>query len=105
LSIEGTIGLDHRIKLRARVAPTRTFKLKVSEFEQPRRMVWREGVAPIFQGIRTFVLSPRDNEFTGFSMVEVLKGLMLPMIAGSLPDFGPSFEQFAEDLKHEAERN
>jgi hypothetical protein len=36
-------------------------------------------------------------------MVEVFRGLMLPMIKGSLPDFGPPFEQYAADLKREAE--
>jgi hypothetical protein len=30
--------------------------------------------------------------------------VMLPLIKGSLPDFGPSFEQYAADLKREAER-
>jgi hypothetical protein len=30
---------------------------------------------------------------------------MLPMIAGSLPDQGPSFERFLADLKAEAERD
>lgn len=39
-----------------------------------------------------------------FSMVEVMSGLMLPLIRGSLPDFGPPFEQYAADLKREAER-
>ena len=28
---------------------------------------------------------------------------MLPMIAGSLPDFAPAFEQYVADLKREAE--
>ena len=37
-------------------------------------------------------------------MEEVFSGLMLPMIKGSLPDFGPSFEQWVADLKAEAER-
>jgi len=37
-------------------------------------------------------------------MAEVYTGLMLPMIAGSLPDFGPVFEQYLSDLKREAER-
>jgi hypothetical protein len=29
---------------------------------------------------------------------------MLQMIKGSLPDFGPPFEQYAVDLKRESER-
>jgi hypothetical protein len=38
-------------------------------------------------------------------MVEVFSGLMLPMIAGSLPNFGPAFEQYAADLKRAAEQS
>jgi hypothetical protein len=29
---------------------------------------------------------------------------MLPLIKGSLPDFGPVFARYANDLKYEAER-
>jgi hypothetical protein len=39
-----------------------------------------------------------------FSMVEVFSGVMLSLIKGSLPDFAPAFEQYAADLKREAER-
>ena len=31
-------------------------------------------------------------------------GLMLPLVKGSLPEFGPVFERYAADLKREAER-
>ncbi|MBS2024334.1 MAG: hypothetical protein JST92_18180 [Deltaproteobacteria bacterium] len=34
--------------------------------------------------------------------VEVFSGLMLPLIAGSLPDFAQPFEQFAKDLERAA---
>jgi len=33
-----------------------------------------------------------------------VSGLMLPLVKGSLPDFGPVFERYASDLKKEAER-
>lgn len=102
-SIEGTIALGQKIILRVPIAPNRKFKLKVTELEPARRMVWSDGAAPMFKGVRTYTLSPRDNGSTDFSMVEVFSGLMLPMIAGSLPDFGPSFEQYAADLKRAAE--
>jgi hypothetical protein len=68
-------------------------------------MVWSDGVAPMFKGVRTFTLSGRDDGSTDFSMVEVFTGVMLPMVKGSLPDFGPAFEQYAADLKREAERS
>ena len=61
-------------------------------------------MAPMFRGVRTFNLVPRADGSTDFTMKEVLSGLMLPLIRGSLPDFGPSFEAYAADLKREAER-
>ena len=36
-------------------------------------------------------------------MREEFSGLMLPMIKGSLPDFAPVFETYAEDLRRAAE--
>jgi hypothetical protein len=38
-------------------------------------------------------------------MTEVFKGIMLPMIKGSLPDFKENFEQYAADLKNASEKN
>lgn len=39
----------------------------------------------------------------GFSMKEVLSGLLEPMISKSIPDMTDSFEQFADGLKRTAE--
>lgn len=103
--IEGAIALGQTIRLCATIAPQRTFKLTVSEFVPDRRMVWRDGRAPMFTGVRTYTLSPRPDGSTDFAMAEVFSGVMLPLIARSLPDFGPSFEQYAADLKREAERS
>ena len=103
-SIEGTIALGQKIKLKVPIAPSRTFQLKVSEFEPNQRMVWRDGFAPMFQGVRTYTLTPQPDGATEFAMAEVLSGLMLPMIKSSLPDFAPAFEQYVKDLKQEAER-
>ncbi len=60
-------------------------------------------MAPMFKGIRVFTLTENGGGTTRFSMQETLSGLMLPMIKGSLPDFGPVFERYASDLKREAE--
>jgi uncharacterized protein YndB with AHSA1/START domain len=103
-SIEGEIALGKKIHLRVPLAPKRTFKLKIAELQAPRRMVWTDGAAPMFKGVRTFTLAQRSDGTTDFSMVEIFSGLMLPMIAGSLPDFGPSFERYAADLKRAAEQ-
>jgi hypothetical protein len=37
-------------------------------------------------------------------MEERFAGLVLPLVKGSLPDFGPVFARFAGDLRTEAER-
>jgi hypothetical protein len=60
-------------------------------------MVWSDGFYPMFRGTRTFTLAP-EGPGTRFHMAERFEGLMLPMIKGSLPDFGPIFDQYAADL-------
>lgn len=102
-SIGGTIAEGEKLELRVTAAPGRTFKPKVTALEPARRMVWSDGMAPMFRGVRTFVLEPQADGSTQFTMEEVFSGLMLPLIKGSLPDFAPSFEAYAADLKHEAE--
>jgi hypothetical protein len=102
--IAGTIAEGERLALEVAAAPGRTFKPRVTALEPERRMVWSDGFAPMFKAARTFTLSARSDGTTEFSMVEVLSGVMLPMIKGSLPDFRPAFEAYAADLKREAER-
>jgi hypothetical protein len=102
-SIEGQIAEGQRLKLKVPSAPARVFKPKVSHVEPGRSMIWRDGMAPMFKGVRTFTLTPNRDGSTEFSMKEELSGLMLPMIKGSLPDFAPVFEAYAGDLKRAAE--
>lgn len=102
--IQGNIALGEALQIKVPIAPTRVFKVKVSEFEPGRRMVWRDGAAPMFQGVRTYTLTAKPDGSTDYMMSEVFSGLMLPMIAGSLPDMAPVFETYAADLKREAER-
>ncbi len=102
-SIEGQIALGQTVKLIAAIAPQRVFNLNIIEFVPEKRMVWSDGNV-MFKGVRTYTLRPKADGSTDFTMAEVYTGLMLPMIAGSLPDFGPVFEQYVSDLKREAER-
>ena len=102
--ITGTIAQGERLALEVPAAPGRTFRPRVTRLEPERTMVWSDGFAPMFKGVRTFTLEPHADGTTTFSMVEVFSGVMLPMIKRSLPDFGPSFEAYATDLKREAER-
>lgn len=102
--IEGPIESGRKLAIEVPSAPGRVFKPKVSALEPARRMVWNDGLAPMFQGVRTFTLSPAPGGVTEFSMEERFSGVMLPLIRGSLPDFGPIFEAYARDLKRAAER-
>ena len=102
-SLEGSISLGGVVRMTVPESPGRTFKVTVSEFEPSRSMVWRDGFAPMFQGVRTFTLEQRGTDATFFTMSEEFSGLMLPLIAGKLPDFAPIFERYAADLKRAAE--
>jgi len=101
--IDGAIAPGATLKLEVPSAPGRVFKPKVTAFEPGRSMVWSDGFAPMFKGVRTYTLTPGKDGTTVFSMTERFSGLMLPMIKGSLPDFRPIFETYANDLKRAAE--
>jgi hypothetical protein len=104
-SLEGNIALGGTVKMKVPQAPGRIFKVKVKEFMPNKSMLWQDGFAPMFMGRRYFTLQPGIDGTTVFTMSEVFSGLMLPMIAGKLPDFAPIFEQYAADLKSAAEKN
>jgi uncharacterized protein YndB with AHSA1/START domain len=104
-SIKGPIAQGTKLELRVPLAPKRVFKPKVTELDaSAHRMVWSDGAAPMFKGVRTYTLTKRDDNTTDFAMVEVFRGIMLPMIKGSLPDFAPAFATYADDLKRAAEQ-
>ena len=63
-----------------------------------KRMVWGDG-----KGERVFSLSNDKKGFVHFSMKEKIGGILFPMYAKYIPPFDQSFEQFARDLKKEAE--
>jgi hypothetical protein len=102
-------GIDGQIRdgerLRLHVPGTdRSFTPRVSDVIPNERMTWTGGFAPIFKGVRTFLLTPRMDGSTDFAMEERFAGLMLPLVGRSMPDLGPVFATFANDLKREAER-
>lgn len=101
--IEGQIREGERLRLRV-PGTDRTFTPRVSGVVPNERMTWTGGFAPMFKGVRTFELRPCSGGSTEFVMEERFSGLILPLIKGSLPDFGPIFERYANDLKREAER-
>lgn len=104
VSVDGDIKKGETIRLVSKLDPKRTFKLKVAE-QTPTTLIWKDGFAPMFTGVRTFELQARPDGSTDFTMTEFFKGIMLPMIKGSLPDFKENFEQYAADLKNASEKN
>ncbi|MEP6860486.1 MAG: hypothetical protein ABJE66_07700 [Deltaproteobacteria bacterium] len=75
-SIDGTIAAGHKLALRVPAAPKRVFKPKVVELEANKKMVWVEGAAPMFRGVRTFTLAPRPGATAPsyFILVEFVDG-------------------------------
>lgn len=98
ISIEGDIKNGEKIRLKSTLDPKRTFKLKVKAFEPETRLAWGDG-----KGTRVYTISKNDNGSVAFTMTEKIGGLMFPMYAKYIPPFDTSFEQFAIDLKKEAE--
>lgn len=97
VSLNGEIKLGGKIKLKSTLDEKRTFKLKIKDFEPEKRMVWGDG-----KGNRIYTITKNGNG-VNFSMTEKIGGLMFPMYAKYIPPFDESFDQFAADLKKEAE--
>ncbi|MPZ97785.1 MAG: hypothetical protein GEU80_00370 [Dehalococcoidia bacterium] len=102
--VEGSIGPGETIKVYSQVNAGRAFPVKVTELTPNQRMTWRGGMPfGVFKGVRTFALAPATDGQTRFTMREEFTGPLLPMIWRSMPDLGPSFQQFASGLKARAE--
>jgi hypothetical protein len=102
--VEGRIAPGEKLTVVSKANPGRTFPVKVTEFVPGQRMTWAGGMPlGLFRGVRTFNLSPAGGA-TRFAMREEYTGPLLPLIWRSMPDLGPSFEQFANGLKHRAEQ-
>lgn len=98
ISIDGTIAKGERIALKAKLDPKRTFKLTVKEFDAEHKMVWGDAM-----GNRIYTLTSLEDNFTSFTMVEKIGGPLFPLFAKMIPSFDEAFEQYASDLKNEAE--
>jgi hypothetical protein len=102
--IEGDIAPGEKIKVFSELNPGRGFPIKVTDFEPAQRMTWTGGMPlGLFKGVRTFRLTPGPNSTTRFEMRESFSGPLLPLMRRSMPDFGPSFEQYGAGLKALAE--
>ena len=76
--IEGEIREGERLRLHV-PGMKRTLTPRVLGVVPARRMVWSDGVALVFRGVRTFVLTPRGDASTDFVMEERFSGRSLPL--------------------------
>lgn len=101
--IDGQIALGQTIRLWSEASPNRAFALKVVEFEQDRRMVWKGGMPlGLFTGTRRFEISASSTG-SELHIREDFTGPLSPLIWRSMPDLNPSFEKFANGVKRLAE--
>ena len=98
VSIDGDIKVGEKIMLKSVLDPSRTFKIKIKEMTPHTKMIWGDAL-----GTRTYTLDKKDNGTTEFTMYEKIGGLMYPLFAKKIPEFDDNFEQYANDLKKEAE--
>jgi uncharacterized protein YndB with AHSA1/START domain len=101
--VDGRLALGEKLSIIVQANPGRAFPVKVVTLNRPEQMVFRGGMPlGLFTGERTYTLV---TEGTGvrFTMREQYTGPLAGMIFKSIPDLGPSFRQFAQGLKHEAE--
>lgn len=103
--VEGEIAPGKTIKMFVKLNPGRAFPVKVSKFDAPSTMVWSGGMPlGLFKGERTYEVTPKGDGVE-FSMREAFTGLLAPLITKSIPDMQPAFDDFARDLKKQAERS
>ena len=103
-SIDGKVALGERVSFTVPEAPRQTFSPRVVEYDEGNSMVWRLSYGPMLVSDRTYRLRRGPGGSTDFTLDEVFRGPLLPLIARTFPDFGLMFERTAADLKAEAEK-
>lgn len=102
--VEGQVALGTKLKVYSTLAPGRAFKVTVTELDEPTRMVWTGGMPlGLFTGVRIFALARTPDGDIHFLLHETFDGIVLPLIAKSLPDMTQAFEGFCAGLKERAE--
>ncbi len=102
--VDGNLALGQKLTIAVEANPGRAFPVKVTAIEEPSRMVFRGGMPlGLFTGQRTYTLAGAANGTT-FTMREEYTGALAGPIFKSIPDLGPSFQQFADGLKQRAEQ-
>ncbi len=103
-AVEGRLAPGEKIKIRTRATPGRSFAVKVTAWEPPCRLQFTGGMPMgLFRGVRTYTVSGDTAGSTTFRLREEYTGPLVGLIWRSIPDLGPSFEQFARGLKQRVE--
>ena len=97
VSLDGNIKVGETVNLVSTLDESRTFKLTVREVVPEKKLAWGDRM-----GTRNYEIAPNGEGVT-FTMHEKIGGLMFPLFSRMIPDFDESFEQFAADIKREAE--
>ncbi|HEX3874270.1 MAG TPA: SRPBCC domain-containing protein [Solirubrobacteraceae bacterium] len=101
--VDGRLGLGEKLSITVEANPGRAFPVRVATLTKPELIVVRGGMPlGLFTGERTYTLQTEDGR-TRFTMREQYTGPLAGMIFKSIPDLGPSFRQFADGLKQQAE--
>ena len=98
-SIEGQVALGKRVTFEIPEAKGQKFSPTVVSYDEPRSMVWRLDRRPLLVSDRTYRLKVQPGGSTEFTITEVFRGLLLPLVARTFPDFGRMFERTASDLR------
>ncbi len=103
-SFDGTIAPGKKLRIQSKVAPGRTFPVKVTTFAEPDSLEFTGGMPlGLFKGVRTYTLTADKSGGTLFTMREEYTGPLAGSIGKSIPDLNPSFRQFATGLKARVE--
>lgn len=102
--IEGTLMQGGKLTVYTKLSPGRAFPVTVSDLNKGHRMVWSGGMPlGLFKGVRLYQLTAPDSGVTKVLIKETFSGPLLPLIKGSLPDFGEPFRQWCAGLKGRVE--
>lgn len=99
VSLEGSIAAEAQIRLISTLDPKRTFKLKIKKFVPEQKLIWGDAM-----GARSFTLEAQSDGNVLWTMSERIGGPIFPLFARFIPPFDAAFDQFAADLKKEAEK-
>ena len=103
-SIEGEIQLGGTVEMRSLRHRARRSRSRSSGLSRTRKWSGARARRRSFSAWTYQVTPTPEGTATDFQMTETFAGILLPVLARRLPDFGPIFERYAADLKATAEQ-